>query len=252
MTDVVIRRVRAWATTTDEEPIDSEEAWAAWAKQPRPLGRDGKPAVAFLPPAVRRRASRLTRLMLETAFACTTDEERGTVRSVFASRHGAIHVAIEILASLAREEAVSPLQFSHSVHNAQAGLFSIAAGNREASSSIAAGADTFAHGFLEAVLQLARRPAQPVLLVTGDEPIPENLAHLIEEPEAAYATALLLASDGPGTRLRFSLEPNLAPHKQREWPDAIEFVRFVLSDEPELSLESGRRRWRWERAGSAD
>ena len=252
MSEVVLRRVRAWATTTEETPLDSDEAWAAWVKNPRPLGREGKPPVAFLPPAVRRRASRLTRLMLETAFACTTDEERGTVRTVFASRHGAIHVAIKILASIAREEAVSPLQFSHSVHNAQAGLFSIAAGNREASSSIAAGADTFAHGFLEAVLQLERRPEQAVLLVTGDEPIPENLAHLIEEPEAAYSTALLLARGGPGTRLRFTLEASGAPHKQRDWPDAIEFVRFALSDEPELSLESGRRRWRWERIGDAD
>ena len=188
--------------------------------------------------------------MLETAFACTNDDERARVRTVFSSRHGAIHVAIKILASIVREESVSPLQFSHSVHNAQAGLFSIAAGNREASSSVAAGTDTFAHGFLEAVLHLERRPEQPVLLVTGDEPIPSNLSHLVDEPEAAYSTALLLARQGEGTGLRFSLDPSRAPKKQREWPDALEFVRFLSSDDTELSLESGRGCWRWERRGT--
>jgi hypothetical protein len=256
MMDVVIRRYAAWATNPAEEAIDTDEAWSGWASAPTTLGADGKPPVAFLAPAVRRRASRLTRLMLEAAFACTDESERASVRTVFSSRHGAIHVAIKILASIAREESVSPLQFSHSVHNAQAGLFSIAAGNREASSSIAAGTDTFAHGFLEAVLHLERRPEQPVLLVTGDEPIPGNLAHLIEEPAAAYSTALLLArSDSAGaanaangTVLRFSREASRAPRKPLDWPDAIEFIRFLHGDESELSLESGRGCWRWQRA----
>ncbi len=248
MMDVVVRRFSAWGTSQADAVLASHEDWSAWAKAPAPLGHEGKPPVAFLAAAVRRRSSRLTRLMLESAFACTEEGERGSVRTVFSSRHGAIHVAIKILASLARQESVSPLQFSHSVHNAQAGLFSIAAGNREASSSIAAGTDTFAHGFLEAVLHLERRPEQMVLLVTGDEPIPDNLSHLIEEPAAAYATGLLLSRSGRGTALRFSREAGRAPRKQREWPDAIEFIRFLHSDDAELSLESGRGCWRWERS----
>ncbi len=246
--DLVIRRFSAWSTTGDETEIVSDEDWKTWAASPAALGREGKPPVAFLPPAVRRRATRLTRLMVETAFACTTDEERGSVRTVFSSRHGAIHVAIKILASIAKEEAVSPLQFSHSVHNAQAGLFSIASGNREASSSVAGGTDTFAHGFLEAVLHLERRPEQAVLLVTGDEPVPDNVAHLVHEPEAAYATALLIARDGPGTRLHFSLDPKGANAQPCAWPDAVEFIRFLHAGDDALSIGRGRSQWRWVRA----
>lgn len=245
---IVVRSWRAWAPTKNGPPLESPEDWRAWSRAPVELGSEGQPEVRFLPAGVRRRATRLTRLALQVAFDCTDETERSGVRTVFASRHGAIHVAVQILASIARKEAVSPLQFSHSVHNAQAGLFSIATGNREASSSIAAERDTFAHGFLESVLQLERAPEQSVLLVIADEPIPGNLRHLIQEPETAYAMALLLALEGDGLRLEFGLDASRAPRKERDWPDALEFVRFLGSDATELTLESGRRCWTWRKS----
>lgn len=246
MSRVVLRRWRAWAPDASDGVLDDEAAWRAWARAPFRLGHEGQPDVPFLPAGVRRRATRLTRVMLHVAFDCTEGEDRAALRTVFASRHGAIHVAVKILASIARGEVVSPLQFSHSVHNAQAGLLSIATGNRNASSSVAAGDDTFAHGFLEALLHLERGGA-PVLLVAGDEPLPENLSHLVDEPATTYGVALLLARDGEGTPLDFGLAPSHAPRKDLDWPDALEFVRFLASDAPELALESGRRRWRWRR-----
>lgn len=247
MTSLVLQDWRAWAPSDGGDPLASHDDWRAWANDPKPLGSDGQPDVPFLPSGVRRRATRLTRMMVQVAFDCTDDANRDRVRTVFASRHGAIHVAMKIVGSIARGEMVSPLQFSHSVHNAQAGLFSIAAANREASSSIAAGEDTFSHAFLEAALHFERAPEQPVLLVIGDEPLPETLAHLVEEPPGAYAVALLLAREGDGTRLEFGLEPTHAPRKDRAWPDALEFVRFLHGSDPELVLESRRRRWHWTR-----
>jgi hypothetical protein len=249
MSRVVVRRFDAWAPDANAEAVQGEAAWRAWASAPRRLGHEGQPDVPFLPAAVRRRATRLTRVMLRVAFDCSEGEDRSALRTVFASRHGAIHVAVKILASIAKREAVSPLQFSHSVHNAQAGLLSIATGNRNASSSIAAGDDTFAHGFLEALLHLDRSPDARVLLVVGDEPLPANLAHLVDEPATTYGLALLLAGQGDGTPLDFELGASHAPRKDRDWPDALEFVRFLASDADELSLETGRRRWRWRRAG---
>ncbi len=247
MTHLVVRRWRAWAPDGRGGELVDEADWLRWAGHPHPLSHEGVPDVPFLPPAVRRRATRLTRAMLRVAFEATEDEDRAALRTIFASRHGAIHVAVQILASIARGEAVSPLQFSHSVHNAQAGLFSIATGNREASSSVAAGEDTFGHGFLEAVLHLERRPDAPVLLVVGDEPVPDDLRHLVSEPQVAYSVALLLARAGAGTPLEFATQGGHAPRKEREWPDALEFVRFLACGEPELRLECGRRSWHWRR-----
>lgn len=250
MTRLFVRRFEAWAPSADADapPLASAEDWSAWARDPVPLGADGQPDVPFLPAGVRRRATRLTRLALRVAFDATADTDRAAVRTVFASRHGAIHVAVKILASIAREEAVSALQFSHSVHNAQAGLFSIAMGNREASSSIAAAEATFGHGFLEALLMLERAPDAEVLLVTCDEPLPSNLIHLIEEPATSYGVALLLARGGPGTALDFEVGASQAPPKPRAWPEALEFVRFLAGGAAELALESGRTRFGWRRA----
>ena len=245
---IVVRSCRAWAPDAAGGEISTPEDWRKWAGNPVPLGNEGQPDVPFLSPSLRRRATRLTRLMLRVAFDCTEQVDRAGLRTVFASRHGAIHVAMKIIHAIARSESVSPLQFSHSVHNAQAGLFSIASGNREASSSISAREDTFGHAFLESLLHLERRPDTPVLLVIGDEPIPDNLAHLVHEPGGCYGVALLLARDGEGTPLEFCMEPSHAPRKGLAWPDALEFVRFLASGEEELRLESGRRRWLWRRA----
>ena len=117
--------------------IETRAAWEAWSRAPAPLAHEGAPNIAFIPPAVRRRCTRLTKMMLRAAFDACGEALRSDVRTVFASRHGAIHVAVDILASITSGEPVSPMKFSHSVHNAQAGLYSIAAGNRCASSSLA-------------------------------------------------------------------------------------------------------------------
>ena len=64
--------------------------------------------------------------MLKVAFGCAGPELLLALPTVFASRHGDTTTTIELLECLAREKPVSANQFSHSVHNTQAGLFTIA------------------------------------------------------------------------------------------------------------------------------
>ena len=114
------------------------------------------------------------------------------------------------------------------------------------SSSIAAGVDTFAHGFLEAGLFLERDPESPVLLVVADEPVPPLFTALVGDPEASYAVALLLGTDG-GPALRFELETADGEGTPLKWPDAVEFVRWWVSEDPRLELTRAERRWVWTR-----
>jgi hypothetical protein len=236
----VLRKWSAWAPG-----CEGAQAWREWCALPGPIARDGRPEASFLPALLRRRCTPLTRIMLTVAFDCCSEAERAHVGSVFASRHGNINESIELLERLAQQLPLSPTRFSHSVHNAQAGLFSIAAGNRCASSSIAAEEDTFACGYLEALTFLERAPESSVLLVMADVPLAAAFAGLVDEPAASYGLALHLATRGPGTRLEFGLEPPAGAPPRAAWPDALEFLRWLESPKPRLTLGTGPRRFVW-------
>lgn len=239
-------RVQHWAAWAPG--LEDATAWRAWCADPKELEREGRPDAKFLPPMLRRRCSPLARIMLTAAFDCVPESQRADVSTVFASRHGNINESIELLERLAREQPLSPTKFSHSVHNAQAGLFSIAAGNRQASSSIAAQEDTFACGWLEAATLLNRAPERPVLLVVGDVPLAATFASLVDEPEASYALALLLTAEAAPGAVELRLGPAAGTPRARRWPDAAEFLRWLLGDEPRLALESGQRVWIFDRS----
>jgi hypothetical protein len=238
-----IERSAAWAPG-----IETVEQLQAWFAGPRRLGAHGHPEAKFLPAMLRRRCTPLTKIMLTAAYGACDPAELSDVRTVFASRHGSINESIGLLEAIAASGRVSAATFSHSVHNAQAGLFSIAVGNRKASSSLAGQEDSFPAGFLEALTHLHRAPAQKVLLVMGDVPLAETFAPLIDEPPSSYGVGLLLASGGDGPRVSIELDPgpDSAPSPP-PWPAAFEFLRWLQGGEPQLRIQTPRRTWTFQR-----
>ena len=227
--------------------LEEPGAWQRWCAAPAPLALEGQPDGAFLPALLRRRCGPLARAMLATAFGCGDEGELARAATVFASRHGNINESIGLLERLAEGQALSPTRFSHTVHNAQAGLFSIAAGNREASSSVAARESTFGCAWLEALTLLARDPGRPVLLVMADAPLDPIFAVQVDEPGGFYSLALMLSPADGGAGLGFSVGRSRDAGPRRAWPDALEFLRWYLSGEPRLELEAGRQLFVWER-----
>jgi len=237
-----VQRWSAWSSGREDAL-----AWRSWCEEPVALGSGGCPEARFLPPLIRRRCSPLARIALTTAFACCDEDELGRVSTVFASRHGNIIESIDLLDRLAERQPLSPTVFSHTVHNAQAALFSLAAHNGHSSSSIAAQADTFGCAWLEALALLEREPERPVLLVMADVPLAPAFAHLVDEPDASYGLALRISPPNAGERLSFAIEPAAQPAAPALWPDAVEFLRWLLSDERRLALGTGPRRFVWEK-----
>lgn len=255
MIDVVIADWFAWAPG-----IDTREAWTRWAAAPEPLAEDGVPEAREVPPMLRRRCTALSKAMLTAGLGCTRVAAAGDVRTVFASRYGSINESVPLLRNIARDERMSPSRFTHTVHNAQSGLFSIAAGNRHASSALSGRAETFASGFLEAVTHLHREPDRPVLLVMGDVPLGEEFAPLTDDPRAIYSVALLLRFEGEGAKVRFQVEgsstlarPGVAVAAiealRRGWSDGAEFLRWLIRNEEALTLPGNGREWKWQRLG---
>ena len=148
-----------------------------------------------LPRNERRRATPLTRL----AFAACDDAllaapEGAQPQCIFASCSGDMDVIDGICRGLSADNiGLSPMQFHNSVHNAPAGYWSIASGDRKPSMSLSAFEGSFAAGLLEAAMQLAEQPQQSVLMVCYDVATvdPMRSARNVSQP---FASAWLLGA----------------------------------------------------------
>ena len=250
MLTIGVRSLAAWAPGVEEEA-----QWRAFARAPFPLAAEGVPDAAFLPAMLRRRCSPLSKAMLRVAFSACPEAERSAVRAVFASRHGENRESFPHFEQLVAGQPLSPTRFTHTVHNAQASLFSIATGNRCASSAIAAEGDGFGAGILEAFGHLQREPARPVLLVVGDVPAADFCRDLTGEPVSSHAVALLLAHDGEAPQLGYEFVADgadgPASHPASGLPAALAFVRFWHGDAAFLELPGPRSRHRFTRLPEA-
>ncbi|MEW6647132.1 MAG: beta-ketoacyl synthase chain length factor [Pseudomonadota bacterium] len=167
----------------------------------------------LLPPNERRRTTALIKLALQTAedALARSHYAMNELASVFASSEGDGEIVDRICTALNLPgQPVSPIHFHNSVHNAPAGYWAIAAGSRRFSSSLAAGADTFAAGLLEAA-GVAVLERMPVLFLAYDYPLPPALAGR-GYVDTVFATAMVLtADDGPGmAQLELSLREGSA------------------------------------------
>jgi hypothetical protein len=232
-----IARHAAWAPG-----VASSGQWAAWAREPWPLAGEEEPKVGAMPAMLRRRAGFLGRMALEVAYQCLGQD--ADVPTVFCSRHGEVARAVGLLNDLARGEPLSPTAFGLAVHNASAGLFSIARADRANHVALAAGAATLEHAVIEACGLLADG-APMVLLVACDAPLPEVLANFedCDEQPYAFAWALTPAGDRP-FRLGWRAEPPAAASRT---PGPLEVLRFQLGGGAPLVRWADGKRWTWSR-----
>jgi hypothetical protein len=239
-----IARHAAWAPG-----VTSPVQWSAWAEAPWPIAGSEEPKVAPMPAMLRRRAGRLARMALEVAYACLGSD--AGVPTVFCSRHGEVGRAIDLLGDLARGEPLSPTSFALAVHNASAGLFSIARADRANHVALAAGAASIEHGVIEACGLLADG-APTVLLVACDEPLPALLSRFEDRHEQAwaFAWAMVPAGDCP-VRLAWRAEPEGASAGCLFTPGGLEVLRFQLNAQlgaqARLERSACERRWTWSR-----
>jgi len=232
-----IARWKAWAPG-----VTDTAAWQRWLPAGDCPHPDAQPDVSYLPGLLRRRLDRSGRMALSTAWPCA--EGLASVPSVFASRHGVLERTLELLTALARDEALSPTSFSLSVHNSNAGLFSIARGDRAAATAVAAGRDSLGLGLLEGA-NLIAEGADQVLVCYVDDTAPAPYAPFVHEDAShrPFAVSLLLTQPAdPAQRCRLSAS-DAAPH---ETPEAA-LMRFLLDEVPGSVLGVDQP-WRLERA----
>lgn len=135
------------------------------------------PVGGLVPLRDRRRASPLSRALAD-AYGGAVERaafEASQVASVFGSALGEVSTMIGLLDQMWSEGTpLSPMKFATSVHNAAAGVISIATANRGFTTSLGADYDTPAMSLIEGIAWVESR-GEPVVVCCGDEAPPDDL-----------------------------------------------------------------------------
>ena len=87
----------------------------------------------------------------------------------------------------------------------------------------------------------------PQRVPAPDAALSAKLQEILGADWRAYGLALLLDRGEEGASLGFALESGEPEASIPRWPDAAEFLRWLLSDEEQLALGAGPRRWTWQK-----
>lgn len=193
-----------------------------WRSEPSVL-----PAAALLPPAERRRASRVIRLALALGqqAAAQAGADLAQLATVFAAS-GAdghnCHALCEQLAGADRQ--ISPTRFHNSVHNAAAGYWGIATRSMAPCQVICAYDGSLGAGLMDALAQVALDD-RSVLLVCYDSEYPEPLHAKRPLPDAAGMAWLLAPRRSGASLAQISVTPGGQGAPTRMQEGALEALR---------------------------
>ena len=248
-------RIRAWEAWAGPLLAD-KKAWREWAASDPEWNSvlTQTPPVSPMPPLLRRRADPADRLGLEVAFRLAPSAR---IPTVFASRHGQVARSVSMLQARNAGEPASPMDFSLSVHNAAAGQYSIAKGDRSPSSSLSSRGESFTAALLEAQ-GMVLEGHDEVLVVMSDSMPPGIFREGWDREPAGYAFGLILgaAESGPAGGGKAggnseTFEMSLGESEagaDSALPQALVFLKALAGGGRRASWSRGGRRWDWVRA----
>lgn len=214
------------------------------------MGRE-VPPLTSMSSILRRRAGDLGPVALNAVYACEPSSR--AVPIVFASRHGEVRRAWQLLDQLTAGEPLSPMLFALAVHNAIGALYSIDRGHTATLQALAAEQDTVEAGLVEAAALLADGHDE-VVLVHYEAPVPDAYQEFAAGPECFHAWAWRLCRPaGAGARFSLSCEAasaQAAPDGASSLlPHGLEVLRFMLGGSRSLTNRGRRVNWLWRRHG---
>lgn len=225
------------------------QAWSVWpplnALSEQALRDQQQVLLASVPANLKRRLSPLAKTVFCAISQC--DNVDGYLPVVFSSTHGELAKSLEMIKLIEAGEEISPTTFSLSVHNAIAGLFSIAFGNTAEITVLASGEDGIASAFIES-LGLLQAGAQKVLMVFYDEPLPDFYP---AEPfqlstDSRCAVALKIAKDGEGQAMQFQRGEQCGYIGEQPVQLPL-FRQFLSGTDRQLHINTLKNSWHWQK-----
>ncbi|TXT29313.1 MAG: hypothetical protein FD131_2474 [Rhodocyclaceae bacterium] len=170
------------------------------------------PAPSILPPAERRRASRVVKLTLAVGLeaAAHAGADVATLATVFSASGADGHNCHALCEQLATDDRqISPTRFHNSVHNAAAGYWGIATGAMAPCQVICAYDASFGAGLIDALGQVVL-DRQPTLLIAYDSEYPEPLFAKRPVPDVAGVSLLLTLERSERSLASITVTPSSA------------------------------------------
>ena len=170
------------------------------------------PAPSILPPAERRRASRVVKLTLAVGLeaAAHAGADVATLATVFSASGADGHNCHALCEQLATDDRqISPTRFHNSVHNAAAGYWGIATGAMAPCQVICAYDASFGAGLIDALGQVVL-DRQPTLLIAYDSEYPEPLFAKRPVPDVAGVSLLLTPERSERSLASITVTPSSA------------------------------------------
>ena len=189
-------------------------------------------ALEQIPAMQRRRLSGIAKLALSSAIQSLNAERADYI--VWASQYGDEHKNLNILADVLQDQTPSPTQFSTSVHNAIAGLYSILCQDATPSTSLAA---SWSEALIEAYawLKTTTQPNPRVLVVYYDEALPALYQEA--EPFTAFAMSAIVGLDVPNLQLDMQALGNHC-HKYKDAHNFHDFWQQSAQNQVPLHIQA--------------
>ncbi len=208
-------------------------------------GLEQRELLSSIPGMLKRRLSPLAKTVFCAANQCIQGDQH--IHTVFSSTHGELAKSFAMMEMIEAGEEISPTLFSLSVHNAIAGLFSIAYNNQLKTTVVAPGEEGMAAAFIEG-LGLLQQGADQVLLILYDEPL------LSFYPSAPYrlttenstAVALLIAKEGDGQAIKMS-QRWMQGDDGEQAVQLPALISLLSSNQRELMVKNARYSWCWQK-----
>ncbi|WP_251977934.1 beta-ketoacyl synthase chain length factor [Salinicola avicenniae] len=232
MTDLYLQDWRGWTPHRDA------------AGNTRLDTRD-KPAGTAIPAMLRRRLNLIGRAVCDMLLELDPASNHVVLH---ASRHGDGDRTLEMLYALDDGDPLSPARFGLSVHNATIGVYSIASGNRRSQQAIAASGAEWGALMAEARGYLADGESS-VLVVFGDQPVPERFAAYAPNTLAAAVALRLGLVPGADTRRLVDRSLETGPdHALLPAPQPLDIIDWLTGQQAFIRCARTHREWCWEPA----
>ncbi|MFT4927997.1 MAG: hypothetical protein ACI8WB_004112 [Phenylobacterium sp.] len=176
-------------------------------------------------------------------------------QQVFTSRFGDLTKTTELIENIVDQQMLSPAQFGLSVHNAVAGQYSLFTNNKQPSTTITAGPDSFHMGLIEAIARLTQSTDNELVLVCTETVTPVLYADYVNHQDIDHSVAILLSkTEGQSLTVEHSAKPDttadiqLAQTDDKPLPQALEFLAWFYANASACTtISSSKHQWVWKK-----